>query len=496
VSLDHTFLAIILYFLSTISFLGAQSHDSLPRKSSSHTNHLPQNLTTSSVMNGPPKVAVRTMAEWEEVEYLLVSWTQYPNTLREIVRYAREVCKVLIICGDSVSVKAFLVAGRVRTKGVSFIHAYPNSVWIRDYGPQSVYMNEVDSLALVDWIYNRARVRDDQLSEIIATHTSLKLFTTTQSPYELINIGGNFLTDGMGTAFSSQLVLRENKLEGLYSSSSKNEAEIDRIMQTYMGIERYLKMPMLPYDRIHHIDMHLKLLDEETLLIGQYPEGVADGPHIERNFQELLANEYSSFGSPYRVIRIPMPSHEGFYPDAKWVNYRTYTNAVLINRLVLVPQYECSEDSLALEVYRNALPGYKIIGVDVSQLIQSGGALHCVTQTIGVRDPLRIIHQPIRAFFPETSHAKISAMLAHVSGISQARVFYKTTENPVFSPADMQQVDPFKGIWEAYIPLPHSPDQLLYYIEATSYSGKIQRRPMSAPKGYWRVRVGGDVDRR
>ena len=24
--------------------------------------------------------------------------------------------------------------------------------------------------------------------------------------------------------------------------------------------------------QIHHIDMHMKLLDEETLLVGQYPQ--------------------------------------------------------------------------------------------------------------------------------------------------------------------------------------------------------------------------------
>lgn len=39
-----------------------------------------------------------------------------------------------------------------------------------------------------------------------------------------------------------------------------------------MGIDRYIKMDELPYDGIHHIDMHMKLLDEETLLVGEYPQ--------------------------------------------------------------------------------------------------------------------------------------------------------------------------------------------------------------------------------
>ena len=44
------------------------------------------------------------------------------------------------------------------------------------------------------------------------------------------------------------------------------------------------------YDGIHHIDMHMKLLDESTLLVSEYPTGVADGPQIEANLQYVLSN--------------------------------------------------------------------------------------------------------------------------------------------------------------------------------------------------------------
>ena len=108
--------------------------------------------------------------------------------------------------------------------------------------------------------------------------------------------------------FSSNLILNEN--------SGKTEAQIDTIMRKYMGIKRYIKMTTLPYDQIHHIDMHIKLLDEETLLVGQYPAGVADGPQIETNLQYILNNFQTCYGRPYKVIRIPMPPNaNGQYPD-------------------------------------------------------------------------------------------------------------------------------------------------------------------------------------
>lgn len=43
-------------------------------------------------------------------------------------------------------------------------------------------------------------------------------------------------------------------------------------MLDYLGLDRYIKMETLPYDDIHHIDMHMKLIDEETILVGQFPE--------------------------------------------------------------------------------------------------------------------------------------------------------------------------------------------------------------------------------
>ena len=60
-------------------------------------------------------------------------------------------------------------------------------------------------------------------------------------------------------------------------------------MDAFMGISTYIKMETLPYDQIHHIDMHMKLLDEETILVGEYPEGEADGP-IEANIEYIQDN--------------------------------------------------------------------------------------------------------------------------------------------------------------------------------------------------------------
>ena len=135
------------------------------------------------------------------------------------------------------------------------------------------------------------------------------------------------MSDGHGTAFASELILEENEAGNPYFVTVKDEVEIDDMMSDYMGISRYIKMPVLPYDEIHHIDMHMKLLDEETLLVSEYPTGAADGPQIEANLQYVLSNFNSMFGTPYKVIRITVPPSTGGAAQRAHAHHTTRTAA-------------------------------------------------------------------------------------------------------------------------------------------------------------------------
>ena len=103
--------------------------------------------------------------------------------------------------------------------------------------------------------------------------------------------------------------------------------------------------------------------------MGQYPTGVADGPQIEANLNYILNNFQTPYGRPYRVVRIPMPPDEyGQYPN-QWSDYLTYTNSLILNNLVLVPIYGLAQDSEALSIYQEAMPGYNIVGINMRNVI-------------------------------------------------------------------------------------------------------------------------------
>jgi agmatine/peptidylarginine deiminase len=396
-------------------------------------------------------------------------------------------CKVIITTQNETAVANYLTAGGVDLTNVIFMNAPWDSIWIRDYGGNTIYSDDVGERALTDWIYNRPRPNDNVMPSAHALETGLPIYITDSGTNDLVNTGGNYMSDGMGNAFASSLILNENEAGNPYGVSAKTEGEIDAIMQAYMGIENYIKMETLPYDVIHHIDMHMKLLDEETLLVSRYPPGVADGPQIEANIEYVLSNFQSAFGTPYDIKWIDAPpSTSGNYPPSG--NYRTYSNSVFINKTVLVPTYRPEVDTPALAYYEELLPGYNIVGIDVDNpgenLIALLGAIHCITHTIGVQDPLWIVHQPVDDAITNTS-VTLDAMIKHSSGISSASIFWREEGDTNFTETAMTFVS--DDNWTTNMDV--ATTNIEYYIWAEANSGKSLARPIVAPEGYWTINV-------
>lgn len=438
----------------------------------------PNGITTA------PASPVRTAAEWEEIQALTITWTTYTPVLRQIILATQAECKIYIICSDSNTVKNNLISNSVPLTNVDYIIAPYNSVWIRDYGQNTCYTNDVDSLILVDWIYNRPRPRDDTVPSGVAGAFNIPIYETTQAPNDLIHTGGNFMSDGLGTAFSSELVLDENP--------GHTTAEIDSIMNDFMGINRYVKMETLPYDAIHHIDMHIKLLDEQTLLVGQYPQGVSDGPQIEANLQYVLSTFMTPNGTPYRVIRIPMPPEQvsGDWPN-QGGDYLTYANATFVNKTIIVPQYYQQYDTTALRIWREACPGYNVVGINSNSTISASGSLHCITHSVGTNDPLFISHFGLPNTTNTVTPYQVDARIQHRSGIQTATLYWTTDTLQPYTSVPMTLTNVTLNTWTGFIPAQPVGTHVYYYIAATSVSGKSQVRPMPAPSAYFPFEVLG-----
>src|SRR5690606_37002548 len=137
----------------------------------------------------------------------------------------------------------------------------------------------------------------------------------------------------------------------------------------------------------------------------------------------------------YEIKWIPAPpSSGGQYPDNGGA-YRTYTNAIILNKSVLVPTYRPEVDAEAIQIWEEVMPGYRIVPLDVDNpdepLINSSGAIHCITHTVGVADPLWIVHEKLREIGTNVN-IPIEAQIKHISGVAQAKVFWRQSDETTF----------------------------------------------------------------
>lgn len=454
----------------------------------------------------PPEFPVRHMAEWEEIQSLVITWaggnSLYP-ILKNIARYAKEECEVIVLTGNPNSTQNYLNGNSgggplANLDNITFINTSYNSIWVRDYGGNTCYKNDVEEPILVDWIYNRNRPLDDVTPADVADYKGIDLYETTTPPFDLVATGGNFMSDGMGTGFSSELIIDENDGTGDYGITYPvhTTEEIESILQQFMGIDEYITMTVLPYDGIHHIDMHMKLIDEETLLVGQYPDGVADGPQIEANIEYVLSNFTTPWGTPYEIEWIIQPPDwGGQYPTGPFQggDYRTYTNLVFVNKTVLVPSYEAQYDDQAEERLEELLPGYNIQFIDCNNIIGLSGAIHCITKAVGVDEPLWIAHNPIEDSYIEFEPQQADAKIKHKAGISHADLYWKTDLQGDYAVEPMALTNADEDIWSAEIPGQEFGTTVYYYIEALANDGKIMKRPIVAPEGFYSFEFIGAV---
>ncbi|MFN3916695.1 MAG: agmatine deiminase family protein [Flavobacteriales bacterium] len=458
------------------------------------------NASTRGITTPPTGSEIRTPGEWEEMQAIVITWTSFPSIHRQLVQHIQQECEVWIVTTDSNAVKNNITSNGGNLTNVKFINAPFNSIWVRDYGPNPVYLAGVDSLAIIDWIYNRPRYQDNAVPDAVGLQKNIPVYSMSIAPNDLVHTGGNFMADGFGTGFSSELVDEENDAGSPFTQSAKTPAQVDALMQQYMGINPYIKMTTLPYDDIHHIDMHMKLLDEETLLVGEFPQGVSDGPQIEMNLQYIQDNYTSVFGTPYKIVRIPMPPNPAgtSYPGQPFGNayYRTYANNLIVNKTVIVPVYREEYDTTGLRIIQEAMPGYNVVGIDVdntgSNLIAQGGAIHCITKEINVEDPLLISHQNLPDTPDDINPYGVNAYVRHRSGIASATLYYTTDLSQNYTAVPMTFTNGYN--WTANIPAQPQGTVIYYYIHGQAHSGKQQVRPIVAPDGYFKFKILTSTD--
>ena len=328
----------------------------------------------NSVSSRPPTGNVYVPAEYASMSGVIVS---IPLDMSYSLDYFGKLVKGITDAGATAYIMEpdqnsanYAYNNVLRPYGVSrddveFFYMGNDAFWSRDYGPWHVYVD--GERVIVDHNYYPYRVNDDAVPSNFGDTWDEDVYHTNFNTE-----GGNFMTDGLGTCWAST---------GIFDMNRITVANAKRIYETYLGCSSVHFIEALYQEGTTHIDMFSKILNQDTIMVAysNYDLGANYEEILSlENAAEAYANTPKPGGGDWNIVRIPMTfGYEGGYRV-----YFSHTNSLIINDSALVPTYGRGSDSAALQVYRQAMPGYRVVGIDSNSTIPSGGAIHCTTMQV------------------------------------------------------------------------------------------------------------------
>lgn len=325
-----------------------------------------------------PPGLVRTAAEYEPMEGIMLSWQGSSSWLNIVTQMARDITTL----GDA---KAFVIVPSTTARNqaqtaltnagadmsrVEFTVRFTNSIWIRDYGPRYVYKGVQEDgsggvRAVVDHTYNRPRPSDNALPSFWANQVR-------DEPYYLLPLvhgGGNYHLesgDPEGVGHATRLIVNENP--------GMTEAQVIQAWRDYQNLETVLYTPYpTGIDSTQHIDMWMIPVGDNRVIISEWVNEPGSSWNTTSN---NAAAYFASRG--FEVFRTPAVRSGG--------THYTYTNAVICNDLVLIPTYTNAtaspHNATALAVWQQAFPGKTVRQINCQALVTAAGVMHCIVMHV------------------------------------------------------------------------------------------------------------------
>ncbi len=460
----------------------------------------------------------RMAAEWEPASGTMITWPLcIPYKLA--VELAKD--NQLFVLTENEQTKRdairWFVSWNIDTTKVKFIFVRQgiDAWWVRDWGPSAVftaqrkmqlgdgkyiYSTPISGLACddnLDFLYKTADnkvIRTD--TDDHATNQIGKALNLDVLDLPFISTGGNVMTDGEGTAFSTCILTNENRFDGV------PDEKFLQLNKELLGIKQYNILSNFEKKGIQHIDCFMKLLDEERILVAQPP----NDHRLRSIYENIVNNELSKlrtvYNRPYQILRID--SYR--YRDEELT---AYTNALILNKTVYVPLFGITGDSIALKRWADVMPGYKIKGFEfkledepvITDRMKKNyhdigwneaDALHCRTRAVWDTDMLYI---SVRRVDSKVTAGKKSIVFASIIDYSKKgilsgspglywRIKGKNNWNEVKLSVTKNDTHFYAGI-----PPQNKGTIIEYYISASSKSGRTETMPRTAPSGFYSFSV-------
>ncbi|HLU48052.1 MAG TPA: agmatine deiminase family protein, partial [Planctomycetota bacterium] len=248
-----------------------------------------------------------------------------------------------------------------------------NDAWIRDWGP--IVVEERGERIALDFRFNAwgGKYPPWDADEAAGSEVA-RLMGARVERVERVLEGGSIDGDGEGTILTTESCLlaptRPPVLE---------KREMEDLLSRTLGARRVLWLGdgIAGDDTDGHIDDITRFVAPGVVVTAVEPDP-RDPNHepLEEN-RARLETLTDARGRRLRVIPIPMPapvvSPSGDRLPASYVNF------LIVNGGVLVPTFDDSKDTEALEALAKVFPGRRVAPVPCRELVVGLGGVHCLS---------------------------------------------------------------------------------------------------------------------
>lgn len=340
----------------------------------------------------PKACGYRMPAEWEPQEAIWLSWPAHPESWPEKAQaiesqFAHIAASISRHEGVRINASAPRHAAIQRAleeadAEMDRIQLFPhpnNDVWCRDHGPLFLKHGDNGTLAVTDWTFNGWGDKfapydlDNQMPRRIAEALDLPRFEE-----GMVLEGGSIEVNSRGQLLTTEAVLlNPNRNPDL------SRAEIEARLLNLLGMEEvfWLGEGIEGDDTDGHIDDIARFVDDTTIVLSWEKDSKSGNHRVLQENRDRLQDFRTPEGYSVEVIDIPLP-HACEVPGWRLPTLpASYVNFLILNTAVLVPTFDQKKaDTLGCGILGELFPTREIIPIPCLDIVEEGGALHCISQ--------------------------------------------------------------------------------------------------------------------
>ena len=318
----------------------------------------------------------RLPAEWEPQEGVQLTWphagTDWAPMLDDIIEVYHTMAREIAL-----RERLIVVAPEDAAHDCLKIVCPTNDTWARDHGFISM-VDDKGHRRLTDYKFNGWGEKFEAALDNAINRRIYELGELEGEYKDCLDFvleGGSIESDGKGTIFTtSQCLLAPHRNQPMTKEEIEERLKRDLCAKRVVWIDYG---NLTGDDTDGHIDTLVRICPDDTILyVGCDDETDEQYDELRKMEAQLMALRTLE-GSPYRLMKLPMPRP---IFDEDYRLPATYANFLIINGAVLCPTYGQPDiDGEAIRIISEAFPDREIIGIDCQPVIRQHGSLHCCT---------------------------------------------------------------------------------------------------------------------